>query len=709
MCFQTLRLMNTKTRLLILAVLVIAVGATLWLSPKITRHWWRIELLATKMRGELPEVSLPEVIRLAHPGSGFWLPNLIERPNPNSDILNPFVTQSDLARGAEIFRENCAACHGVDARGTGTGPPLADHTLSRAYSDWSTYKVITAGIPGTSMPARELPWTDTWRLVGFVRSLAGYGTHEAQEKAPAPGVDYDLLAEAASHSEDWLMYAGSYDGRRHSRLAQINSANVEQLQITWLHHIDTEFMRNETVPLVRNGIMYFSAPPAKVFAVDAASGKRLWSYQRPVPAGVLPCCGYVNRGVALLGNRLFFGTLDAHLIALDATSGTLVWDAVVADYRDGYTITSPPLTLKKLIVTGISGGDFATRGFIAAYDADDGTQKWRFETIPGEGEKGNDTWAGDSWRTGGASTWITGSYDTHSNLLLWGVGNPAPDFIGDARLGDNLYSNSVVALNPDSGKLSWYFQFTPHDLHDWDSAQTPIVVDDARDQSRRRKIAWANRNGFFYLLDAADGQFILAKPFAKQTWAKGIDAQGRPLTLPGTEPSRQGTLVYPSVEGATNWWAAAFNSDTRLLYVPVLERPSIYYRSEVAKEMERTLFLGSAVQGVASQPYFTAIRALDSSSGSLVWEKRWPDRPEEERAEAGGLLTTSGGLVFGSELTTAFALDAKTGKTLWSFDMGARIAAAPITYMAEGRQYVSFIAGRTLLALSLPKQQAAKK
>jgi alcohol dehydrogenase (cytochrome c) len=695
-----------RIALLIGAVLLFVVAAAV---PMVHKQWWRFSLVAMKAQGKFSDTSWTEIRQLVRPGSGFWLENLTDHANPYILIANPFASAADIKQGGELFRNSCGACHGIDAHGTGNGPSLAGAVLKHANNDWAAYKVIRYGIAGTSMPAHPLPWKDLWQLVAFVRSQA-----PAVEEAPAISFDVNVPATAISqpqeHPQDWLTYSGSYDGRRYSRLTGINAANVAQLQVRWLHPIDTEFERVAAVPLVRNGVMYVTAPPAKVFAVDAATGKPFWKFDHPVPEEALPCCGKVNRGVALLGDRVFIGTLDAHLIALSATSGKKLWDSVVADYRQQYTITAAPLAVNDKVITGISGGDFAIHGFVAAYDAATGAQAWRFNTIPGPGEAGHDTWAGDSWRYGGGATWMTGSFDPHSNTVYWGVGNPGPVFNGGSRKGDNLYSDSVVALDADSGKLRWHFQFTPHDVHDWDSTQVPVLIDDP--EGSTGLLAWANRNAFFYLLNAQSGKFLRGRAFARQSWSQGLDGNGRPILVQGQEPSVHGTLVYPSAEGATNFWPAAFSADTGLLYVPVLERPSIYFSSDLPPPPQQQnksfmgYFLGSGQQGVTGELYYTAIRALNARTGELVWERRWPDRVMTP-PENPGVMTTAGNLVFGADRSLVFALNAKTGEVLWSFDTGAAIAMPPMTYAVGGRQYVAVISGRVLLTFGLPGAAAS--
>ena len=410
------------------------------------------------------------------------------------------------------------------------------------------------------------------RLAIFV-ALATTAAHAAAQP-PAGGestavfspVTWERLVNAADEPQNWLMYNGTLDGKRFSQLDQIDVSNVTNLKLKWAHHIP-QLDRAETTPLVVDGVMFITESPSNVVAVDAVTGRPFWRYDHPLPDDLRVCCGRNNRGVAILGETLYMSTLDAHLVAIDGRSGSLRWNQEVADHRSGYSKTAAPLIVKDRIVTGIAGGEYGIRGFLDAYDADTGEREWRTYTIPGPDHPDNRTWAGDSWRTGGSPTWITGSYDPDLNLVYWGTGNPGPDWNGDLRQGDNLYADSVLALDGDTGEMSWYFQFTPHDVHDWDAIQIPVLADIELDGETRKAMLWANRNGFYYTLDRETGEFLLGKAFALQTWAEGLDSNGRPIRRPGTFPSQEGTLVAPIAGGATNWWSPAYSPRTGLLYV----------------------------------------------------------------------------------------------------------------------------------------------
>ena len=430
----------------------------------------------------------------------------------------------------------------------------------------------------------------------------------------------DLL-EDEDVAADWLNYHGGYSGHRHSLLDQIDRSNVGSLRLAWAfqERISEKF---EVTPLVHDGIMYITVPPGDVYALDAETGARLWRYSRRMPPKLIACCGLVNRGLAILGDRLFMATLDAYAIALDRKTGRLLWETKLIDFSLGYSGTHAPLVVKDLVMVGTAGGEYGIRGFIDAFDVETGERRWRFYTIPGPGEFGHDTWAGDSWKTGGASIWITPSYDPALNLVYWGVGNPGPDWNGDVRLGDNLFSDSVVALDADTGKRKWHFQFTPHDVHDWDATQVMVLLDKEYRGRTRKLLVTANRNGFIYLLDRETGEFLRATQFVKQTWAVGISEEGRPIRRPGMEPSAEGVEVYPTVAGGTNWMSPAYSPDTGLLYVSCREGSSTYYKGET-EYTPGTRYWGSMfVNEPTMHNWYGAVRAFDPVTAELKWEHR---------------------------------------------------------------------------------------
>lgn len=538
------------------------------------------------------------------------------------------------------------------------------------------------------------------RLATIAAMLVSMHTLFGQEgpTGSAPGfspVTWERLVNAADEPHNWLMYSGTFSSQRFSRLDQINRANVGNLELKWTYQIPV-IDRAETSPLVVDGVMFITEAPSNLVAVDATTGGVFWRYDHELPEALRLCCGRNNRGVAILGNTLFMSTLDAHLVAIDATSGNVVWDKEVGDYQAGYSKTAAPIIVKDKVVTGIAGGEFGIRGFVDSYDASSGSLEWRAYTIPGPDEPGNQTWAGESWRTGGSPTWITGSYDPDLDLVYWGTGNPGPGYNGDMRMGDNLYSNSVLALDGASGELSWYFQFTPHDVHDWDSIQIPVLADIDFDGRQRKVMMWANRNAFFYVLDRETGEYLLGKPFARQSWAEGLDDKGRPIQLPDTSPSPEGTIVSPSVLGGTNWWSPAFSPRTGLFYVNAFDGESEFFiRDDEYNTGIR--FAGGGPQWVAPDDnYVNAIRALDPTTGERRWEF---EITPHSRA---GLLATAGDVVFTGGIDGYFfALDAETGEELWHIPLGSRVQASPVTYAVDGRQYLTIAAGNVIYTFGL--------
>lgn len=453
-----------------------------------------------------------------------------------------------------------------------------------------------------------------------------------------------------------------------------------------------------TTPVVVGGIMYVTAPN-EVYALDARSGREIWQYRRPRTPDVIGDAGAgVNRGVAVRGDRLFVVTDDARLVALHRANGQLLWDVVMADYRQHYGATGAPLVVGNLVVSGISGGDEGVRGFIAAFEATTGKEVWRVWTVPAPGEPGSDTWRGKAIQHPCAATWLTGSYDATTDTLFWTTGNPCPDYNGAERIGDNLWSNSVLALDPATGTRRWYFQFTPHDLNDWDAVQTVVAANAVFEGRSRNVLLQANRNGFFYVLDRTNGELLLAKPFVTEmNWATGINAQGRPERRRGMEPSVQGTKVCPSVVGATNWMSPAFNPDTGLYYVMALEQCSIFTRSALWFEPGKS-FYGGATQSVPGSPGKKFLRAIDVASGKIVWEL-----PQTGAARSwGGVLSTTTGLVFFGDDGGGFsAADARAGRVLWRVSLNTNWRGSPMTYSVGSDQFVAVAGGGNIFAFGL--------
>jgi alcohol dehydrogenase (cytochrome c) len=523
----------------------------------------------------------------------------------------------------------------------------------------------------------------------------------APEGGPAPAfkpVTYDRLLKADAEPGNWLMHHGQLNGQRFSRLNQVTRQNVGQLEMKWAYQLGA-LDRAETTPLVVDGVMFVTEAPVTVIALDARTGRPYWRYAhpQPPPEELRACCGRNARGVAILDDRLFMSTLDAHLISIDAKTGNLLWDAEVGPMKDGYAKTDTPLVVRgNKIVTGIAGGEFGIRGFLDAYDAKTGKREWRAYTIPGPDHPDNRSWAGDSWRTGGAPTWVTGSYDPQLNLVYWGTGNPGPDWNGDVRQGDNLYSDSVLAVDADSGELKWYFQFTPHDVHDWDATQVPVLADLPWRGQQRKLMLWANRNSFFYVLDRATGEFLSGKPFALQTWAEGLDAKGRPIRRPNTFPTVEGTIVAPPAIGGTNWFSPTFSPQTRLFYVMAYDGEGKYFIRTDEYEPGKRFWGGGFERVNPEESYVSAVRAIDPQTLDVKWEYKVQPRSQS------GLLATAGDVVFGGAIDGYFfALDAVTGQEVWHVNLGARVQAAPISYLANGRQYISIAAGNVLFTFGL--------
>ncbi len=511
-------------------------------------------------------------------------------------------------------------------------------------------------------------------------------------------VPYERIRNAAAEPGNWLTFSGNYHGHRHSPLKEITRLNAASLKPVWVYQID-KTDKFETSPIVVGDIMYISEPPSDATALETRTGRPLWRYRRVLPDDMPVCCGKVNRGLAILGDTVYLGTLDAHLVALDARTGNVLWDVEVAPYKTGHTITVAPLAVKDKIVVGIAGGEFGVRGFLDAYDARTGKRAWRFYTVPTAGEKGVETWKGESWKYGSATTWVTGSYDPALNTIYWGTGNPGPDWNGESRIGDNLYSDSIIALDADTGRLKWHFQFTPHDVHDWDSTQVPVLVDRPWQGKPRKLVLFANRNAFYYALDRESGEYLLGKQYVRQTWAKGLDDRGRPIRLPNTAPTEQGTVVYPNSPGATNFYTPSYSPSTRLLYVNTRDEGGVFYSARTEYK-EGSWFLAGRFISKPGEEASGAVKALDPESGSPKWEfpmyaPSWS-----------GVLSTAGGVVFvGAHEGDFFALDDATGKLLWRFPTGGRIFANPVSYTSGGRQQVAIASGHAIFAFGFETEK----
>jgi alcohol dehydrogenase (cytochrome c) len=695
---------GTRLRLAVALLIVLALPAAAAYHNDELR--WRLGVVALKARGGLPDLRWTDLYPMLEPGSGFWLAPLVDAPNPYAAVHSPYDSDGAIRTGRVLFHWNCEQCHGPAGSG-GSAPALVGRDLAHGSSDLALFQTIRYGVTSTAMAPHDFPAQDVWKLVAYIQSLE---TEHAQVTADLAGgkplsVAFADLRGADSAAGDWPTYYGSYNGHRFSELSEINQSNISQLQVRWIYQLRTQSgSRIQTTPIVADGHLILTTPEGGVIALDSRTGQQLWRFSRSLDGAVSLCCVTANRGVAVLDGTVFVATLDAHLIALDGTNGKKLWEKVIADYHKGYSSTGAPLAVKGMVVTGIAGSEYGSTGFITAFDAHDGHLLWRFETVPRPGQRGNETWAGDSWSRGGVSAWMTGTYDPDLDLIYWGTGNAAPDYDATVRAGDNLYSDSVVALHADSGQLAWYFQFSPNDDHDWDSVQAPVLADIVQGNQTRKLLLQANRNGFFYALDRTNGQFLWAKAYVKQNWAERIDAQGRPVRRPEAASSPQGSLVYPGTSGGTNWWPPTYSPQAQLFIAPALERPGIFFRTASGEKHAGEKILGGNSAGTSGS-HFTAVRALDPLTGDLKWEYRSAGRYSP--AEPCGLLSTAGGLVFTSDRTRLIVLDIRDGRELWSFEGGGDIYAPPVSYRADGEQFIAFVAGDVMIGAALPPKLPA--
>ena len=548
------------------------------------------------------------------------------------------------------------------------------------------HELVLEDLKGSYMPAYKGTVEERKNLISYLGSLDGIKVGARQDLAASIG------EVAPPGSGDWPGYHGLPSGNRHSPLQQINTTNAKKLKAAWSYSLPHPSL--QTTPLVAGGVMFVTAPN-QVCALDGSTGREIWCYVRP-RGDARKISGDAakgaQRGAAMLGNSIFFTTDDAHLIALNRLTGALKWDVFMPSAQGvgDYGATAAPMVAGDLVIAGVGGGDAPLLGFLAAYKAATGEEVWRFHTIPKRGEKGSETWGGKAIDVGGGATWLTGSYDPDTGTLYWPTGNPYPDTDGTDRAGDNLYTDCVIALDVKTGKLKWHFQFTPHDLWDWDATE-PLVLVDAPFKGRERKLLLqANRNGFFYVLDRTTGEFLLGAPFVKRlTWATGLDAKGRPILNPAAKPTMGGTKTCPAVRGATNWYSTAYNPEARLFYVMSVEDCNVYRQA------------GSwfVAYSDPANPPLKVLRALDIETGKVVWEARQIGAPEGNYS---GVLSTAGGVLFFGESGGDFAAaDARTGKTLWHFNTGQAWKASPMTYTVNGRQFVAIAAGGNVMAFTL--------
>ena len=578
-------------------VALLAIGGAAWMTlnlrsrrsgDSVQSEWkwdsvsWRAQLFALKAGGRLPDLSWRELWLMTHARGGFGLGGFVTLAySLEGAITNPYITSADNQNGARIFSKRCGACHGSNGTG-GHAPGLTRSRLSHGDSDFAIYKITRDGIPQTGMTAVAMSPLERWQLIGYLRTLRVAASRQNTEQLA--GIDIHIsreqIRDAGRVPDQWLTYSGSLDGQRYTSLAQITPENVSRLRIRWVRQFESAEPRSESTPVVAGGVIFTTEPtPSNVVALDARSGEVRWRYQRSLPDNLPTCCFRANRGVAILGNVLFLGSLEGYLVAINAADGSVIWQTEVSSPSEGFTMTGAPLIVNGSVVVGVAGGEYGIRGFVAAYNAETGRQEWKFNTIPGPGEFGHDTWKNDAWRTGGGPTWVTGSYDPSLDLLYWGVGNPAPGLQGDVRPGDNLFTDSMLALHASSGKLAWYFQFTPHDELDRDATQTPILADISIKGVLRRVLCIPNRNGFYYALDRATGEFLVGTPYVEQNWAKGLNSIGRPVLPPDAGSSPTGRLMKPGVGGGTNWQNPAFDLKSGLVFVPATEGASVFAKS----------------------------------------------------------------------------------------------------------------------------------
>jgi alcohol dehydrogenase (cytochrome c) len=661
---------------------------------------WRAQTFLKKASGGIPELSWIELWKMTTQEGGFSLSTVSGwGQSVEGALVSPYTSPEDLKAGGHLFRERCARCHGPDGGGY-LGPSLARLGYKNGDSDLAIYRVLRDGISGTAMESTHLSFTQRWQVVGYLRTLQFHSDNgDGESRLLNIHVSSEKITRANDNPGEWLSYSGSLEGWRYSSLSEVTPANVSQLRLLWAYQSTTNEPRFQSTPLVVSGTIFVSEPPATVVALDAKTGAVIWKYERPIPVDLPFEVGKVNRGLAILDNSLFFGSLDGYLVAINANTGKVKWQTRVAKSSDGFSLTGAPLVVNNSVIVGVAGGDYGVRGFLAAYDVTTGQQQWKFDTIPGPGEAGHETWQNEAWKHGGGGTWVTGSYDPSLDLLYWGVGNPTPAFAGDERPGDNLFTNSVVALHASTGKLAWYFQFTPHDEHDWDSSQTPILADLLIDGAVRKVICWPNRNGFYYVLDRVTGEFLAGTPFVEINWAQGLTSRGRPIPAdPGTL-TEGGRVTKPGVIGGVNWQPSAFHPAHGLIFVPALEGQSVFTKSAAGRvtRAEKGIFAGSG--GSMVGPITRVIRALDAATGAKRWEYYSP--PGKGLGGLGGLLATAGGLVFAASGASLFALDAAIGKKLWDVGLGGDTWAPPITFTSEGRQVIVVWAGRGLFLFGL--------
>lgn len=644
-------------------------------------------------------------------------------------ILSVLALAQPPDPGRRQYETRCGRCHGGDATGGETGPGIVAQLDARSDQELAAF--LHVGRPGNGMPAFDLATAEMNDLVRYLRTLQPISRSAPRSSARrsvtltnGTKLEGETLAEgmsdlqiraddhkihllrksgdryrAVTSQTDWTTYHGDPSGNRYTRLTQIDKTNVSGLAPKWVFPIPN-VGQVETTPLVVEGIMYISSAN-ECWGLDAGSGRVIWHYQRPRTKGLAgnAAIGF-NRGVAVAGDRLFMLTDNAHMISMNRFNGELLWETEMADWHQNYNGTSAPLTVGNLVISGTAGGDEGARGFVAAYDQQSGKEVWRFWTVPKPGEPNSETWKGKELDHRSGATWMTGTYDPQLDLVYWPTGNPGPDFDGDERQGDNLYTDCVLALEAKTGKLRWYYQFTPHDLHDWDAQEPPVLVDTAWQGQPRKLLLQANRNGFFYVFDRTNGELLLAKTFLKKVnWAEGIGKDGRPILQTLKEDANGDTYVCPGFQGGTNWFSTSFNPATGLYYFQALERCNVFSKRSMEWESGKG-YMGGAARPAPGETFQKSVRALNIQTGEIVWDL--PQVTGTLTASA-GLLSTASGLVFFGENSGSFmAADAATGKPLWEFPTNQVWKASPMTYVFDNKQYIAIAAGQSIMAFALP-------
>jgi len=704
---------------------------------------------------ERTDAEVREVIRDGLPDMG--MPGFVVPEPALSNLVAHYLSltaparrspvSGDIAAGEQAFAaKGCVNCH-TRQNGSARGPSLSRLGERRTLAEIEESIADPSASIGSGYQVVELTLQDGKTLKGFARNRSNFdlqfqafnGRLEFFERSEIakisesnvslmPRVDLtdseqeDLVAYLSRLEEspgqdrplagsvpwsrvlepkkgEWPSYNGLMNGNRHSSLTEISPENISSLRPAWSFPITEAGRDLEMTPVVVDGVMYVTTAN-KVHALDASSGREIWTYQRPRTPGVMGDAGRgANRGVAVLGDRVFMVTDNANMLAIDRLEGRLLWESEMGDHLDHYGGTLAPLVVKDVVIGGVGGGDEGIRGFVVAYDVNTGEERWRFWTIPLPGEPGSETWKGNILPHGCGATWLTGTYDPDLDLLYWPVGNPCPDMNGDNRVGDNLYSDSMLALDPDTGELKWHYQFTPHDEFDWDAQETPILVDADWQGSPRKLLLQANRNGFFYVIDRTNGELLRGVPFIdKLTWATGIGDDGRPILVPGKRPTFAGNVVCPGLAGGTNWLSPAYSPDTGLFYVQATEYCQVFSKREEKWERGKAYF-GGAAKNVPGEVRKRFLRAIDVATGERRWEIYEGDGGWRSW---GGVLSTASGLVFYGDDSGAFAaVRATDGEPLWSFNANVAWHASPMTYEAKGRQYVSIAAGRVVMSFAL--------